>query len=119
MSEDLKEVISHLNLGSKGADTSDPVAQIAKVKGNSINMGIKDNIWFFFQNDIWIVIASYYVVNASFYASFYASLIWIWNRNYGFISSINFIKSFTKYFLSWNRKIGMTKRLSLFIYHVY
>jgi nuclear pore complex protein Nup62 len=31
MSEDLKEVISHLNLGSKGADTSDPVAQIAKI----------------------------------------------------------------------------------------
>jgi len=31
MSEDLKEVISHLNMGNRGADTSDPVAQIAKV----------------------------------------------------------------------------------------
>jgi len=31
MSEDLKEVISHLNAGSRGSDTSDPVAQIAKI----------------------------------------------------------------------------------------
>lgn len=31
MSEDLKEVISHLNSGNRGADTSDPVAQIGKI----------------------------------------------------------------------------------------
>ena len=31
MSEDLKEVISHLNAGNSAPDTSDPVAQIAKI----------------------------------------------------------------------------------------
>jgi len=31
MSEDLKEVIAHLNSGNRGADTTDPVAQIAKI----------------------------------------------------------------------------------------
>jgi len=31
MSEDLKEVISHLNLGNRSSDSSDPVAQIAKI----------------------------------------------------------------------------------------
>ena len=31
MSEDLKEVIAHLNLGNRGSDSADPVAQIAKI----------------------------------------------------------------------------------------
>jgi len=31
MSEDLKEVISHLNAGNRATDISDPVAQIAKI----------------------------------------------------------------------------------------
>jgi len=31
MSEDLKEVISHLNSGNRGVDTQDPIAQISKI----------------------------------------------------------------------------------------